>query len=148
MQTKGQLKLKLSAGVEGSSCSVPEKGLGALRRDLQVESMQLFLVQTQGLSSKKYQEVLQGCESLKPWIPPASSACWHAQPCCPFHNVFDLSVTHLKAFCLHQQGASGLSHTHVSVLVLYPVISYSFHSEGAPSLWSVNNTAVTTSLVF
>lgn len=36
MQTKGQLKLKLSSGVGGSICSVPEEGLSAVLRDLQV----------------------------------------------------------------------------------------------------------------
>lgn len=94
----------------------------------------MFLVPTQGLIFQEHEEVLRGCESLKPWISPASSACWHAQPCCPIYQAFDLSVTHSQAHYLHQQGASGLSRTHVSALLLYPLISYSFHSWGAPGL--------------
>lgn len=130
---KGNWNWNSALGWEAAAVRYQRKAsvrcLGICRCDYRgAGSMWWFLVQTQGLSFQKYQEVLQGCESLKPWISPASSACWHTQPCCPFHNAFDLSVTHLKALYLHQQGASGLSRTHVSLLLLYPVISYSFHS--------------------
>lgn len=66
MQTEGQLKLKLGSGVGGSSCSVPEEGLGVVLRDLQVGLQGSWKhVMIFGSNTRlKFSEILRGSSRL------------------------------------------------------------------------------------